>query len=91
MKNKKTPTPIEDLIVSIKQGFDDVNSKFDIINDQFQKTDNKINDFENKVDTVYHSVLKNGDAFTKLNRYVECEISAVRSHLMRVDKKLGLA
>lgn len=84
-------TTVNDLAISTKKGFDSVDFKFDIVNDRFRDVDVRFDRMEKKFDLLRDDVVKTNDAFGLLSNYVNCEIAAVRSHMMRVDEKIGLA
>jgi hypothetical protein len=46
---------------------------------------------EKRTEDIHEEVVKNSDAFARLKKYVDDETSAMLNHLLRIDKKIGLA
>ncbi|MFH1253642.1 MAG: hypothetical protein V1664_04950 [Candidatus Uhrbacteria bacterium] len=87
----KTDVAIENLALITKQGFDNVDFKFAVVDDRLKELQANDQRLESKIDRVHDEVVKNGDAFARLKNYIDAETAAVRSHLLRVNEKVGLA
>jgi|GEM_PF-4716944 hypothetical protein len=81
----------EEMAIMFKESFDQIDFKFAVIDDRFHDMDKRFDRMDKRFDKIESEVIKTNDSFARLKNYVDCEIAAVRGHLIRVDEKIGLA
>ena len=98
IESRKIEKLIENLAVSTKEGFDNVDDKFNKIDDKFNKIDGKFNKIDNKFNKIDDKFLsltaRMEEGFLSIHqelKEIRQQINFINSDISRLEKKINVA